>query len=590
MGKEFHEQADDVGLESYDHGCMGDIFPHKKNNRGLHGRCFGFGFGWMNPIILINKRAHISYSSSASSRADTMRSKKYEIHDRMNSGQHAKKVSKKVSYSQVKQGRDDLEVFKINKDVFLDILQDPGVGISQHFPRKQTSKAVKLTRSGSFPVSGLPCTRYVRFSTLEHKQKEVWSFRQGEKSVAGTQLSRGSDSQRWHRLVLSRLKDFKQRIKQTLKQVSIKDVHKKCQNVDSTDNEICNGGLHRMRRTKSINESLDRYTKLFEHSVNKEADLHHSKSLRISIEDQASSRELHGPKNFKSISFSSLSDIDSFRSLLHAVSRDALSVEVPIGSLLNYHKNKENDEHNEPKTINVHEGINKFELVEAVIEAELQEKMQEGSNRDSSSTNLSIDLNGEDIAKPCDLMEKTSPRQEQENAFGTRPTSEDKEADPSYNYVRDILELSGFLHNKCLHSWYSPDQPLNPSLFKELETFECSSIDELEANCDDDRRLVFDLVNEVLVEIGERTSIYFPKPFSCGISLMFKGNIVLGEVWRKVSRNLGFQLEHDESVDDIVGRDLETDGWIIFQPQTEFVALELEDLVFDEILDELLCL
>ncbi|KAE8728001.1 Detected protein of unknown function [Hibiscus syriacus] len=661
MGKEFHEQAaDDVEFESYDHDgtdCMGDIFDyhqwynvkkifrHRKYNRGSHGRCCvnprtismervietqgllraeadhlqktiktgsttdkssnkastkastnkekhkqwipgfsatpklhhfeysGFDFGWINPIILISKRDHVSYSSSTSSRADTLGSKKQDIHDRMNFSQHAKKLGK--------QGLDDLELFKVNKDLLVDIFQDPGVGVSHHLARKQTSEAVKLMRSGSFPVRGSPCTWYLQFSTLEHKQKEVWSFRQGEKSVAGTQSSQGSDSQR-------------------------------------------------MRRTKSINESLNRYTKLFEHDVSKEADLYHSKSLKLSKEGQVPSRELHGLKIFRSIS--SLSDNDSFRSLLHAVSCDGPSFEVPIGSILNYDENKENDEHNEPKIITIHEGIDKFELVEAVMEAELQEKMREGISHDSSSTNLLIDINGEHIAKPSDLMEKMGPRQEQESAFGdnpskdlTRKTSEgpalnhqnlpecevetftfskekatmlfeyDKEDDPSYNYVINILELSGFLQNKCLHSWYSPDQPLNPSLFKELETLlhprlECSSIDESGTNCDNDQRLVFDLVNEALVEISEKTAIYFTKPLSCRIGLMFNGNIVLREVWRKVSRNLAFQLKHDQSLDDIVDRDMEKDAWMIFQSQAESVALELEDLVFDELLDGLFCL
>ncbi|KAL4298334.1 hypothetical protein GQ457_12G028610 [Hibiscus cannabinus] len=696
MGKEFHEQAVDVELESYhchndDPGCMGAIFDYhhwynvKKMfpHRGRHGGCCasprtmsmercrlietrvllhdaadhlqvtqqtrktgsttnkssnndstkeltgkekhkqwipgfsatpqpqqtysthyfehsGFGFGWMIPIILINKRARTLYSSSTSSRADTSTSKKLEIHDRMNSGKHAKMLDKEV-----KEGLDVLEVLKVNKDLFLDILQDPRVSISQYVPGKQTSGVVKLTRSRSFPVSGLPCTRYLQFGTLEHKQKEVWPFRQGEKPAAGTQSFQGSDSQRWNRLLMNRLKDFKQRIKRTFKQISMKDVNNKCRNEDTTDNDICNGGINRMRRTKSVNESLDRYMKLFEHGVSKEADLHQSTCLRLSKEDQVPSKELHGPKIFRSIS--SLSDINPFRSLLHVVSRDALSLEMPIESILNYGANRENDAHNEPKSIHVHEGIDKFELVEVVIEAELQEKLREGNNHDSSSTDLSIYLNGEDIAKPCDLaMEKISPRQEQESASAGNPSREltegetesctflkerpamvfesNKEGDLRYNYVRDILELSGFVPNEGLHSWHSPDQPLNPSLFNELD---CSSIDELGTS---NHRLAFDLVNEALVEMSEKTCIYFPKPFSCGISLMAKGNIVVQEVWRKVGRNLGFQPEHDESLDDIVGRDLKKDAWIMLHVHAEFVAFELEELVFNELVDELVCL
>ena len=169
----------------------------------------------------------------------------------------------------------------------------------------------------------------------------------------------------------------------------------------------------------------------------------------------------------------------------------------------------------------------------------------------------------------------------------------DKEANPCYNYVRDILELSGFIQNEYLQTWYSTDQPLNPSLFKELETLlhpelECS-IEEVGSNCD--RQLVFDLVNEALLEISEKSSIYFPKPFSfnCRINLMLKGNNILQEVWTKVSRTLAFQPEYDQSLDDIVARDFAKDAWMNLQAEAEFVALELEDLVFDELLDELLC-
>ena len=71
---------------------------------------------------------------------------------------------------------------------------------------------------------------------------------------------------------------------------------------------------------------------------------------------------------------------------------------------------------------------------------------------------------------------------------------------------------------------------------------------------------------------------------------MLKGNNILQEVWTKVSRTLAFQPEYDQSLDDIVARDLVKDAWMNLQAEAEFVALELEDLVFDELLDEILYL
>ncbi|XWS28838.1 hypothetical protein CRYUN_Cryun25bG0106000 [Craigia yunnanensis] len=750
--------------ENHEHRVLGfSARPQSQQTDSTHHlEPSGFGLGWMNPIFLVRNRADTSEARSTSSLPETpgkqvTRSKKPDIHDTVdadndlehkeNSGKHAifqkkfdkrrgtrtlinqkltaKKLNKEVSDHQVKEGVDVLELFKVNKDLFLDILQDPEVGISQHFPGKQTSKSVKLKKSGSFPVPDSPRTRYLRSSTLEHKQKEVWSFRKGEKSLAGTQLSKssalrtddsfrsiiteeassssqGSDSRRWNQLVMNRLKDIKQRIKQALKerrksishtmvdgltlQVSSRDTVSSNERemseslekttkeqdtinnfnsflqTDASDHDTRNGRLKRIRRTKSINESLDRYTQLFEHSVSKEAGLHHSKSLKLTNENKVPSRG-RAPKFFRRIS--SLSDIESFCSLLREVSRDAHSSEMPIRSILNYDSNKESDAHNQPKSFSFPENIDKFELVEAVLEAELQEKLTEGNNR--GSTCLLVDGNREEIAKPCDFdeeivelpMEKSSPHQEQESVFAvnpsrelTQPTSDlsdltskaerpvseglglnrpnlpedeaesftfikdrrishgsieyetmgissrflifesEKEADPCYNYVRDILELSDFIQNEYLQTWYSTDQPLNPSLFNELETLlhpelECS-IEEVGSNCD--HQLVFDLVNEALLEISEKSSIYFPKPFSfnCRISLMLKENNILQEVWTKVSKILASQPEYDQSLDDIVARDLAKDAWMNLQAEAEFVALELEDLVFDQLLDEVL--
>ncbi|XP_039009758.1 protein TRM32-like [Hibiscus syriacus] len=282
-----------------------------------------------------------------------------------------------------------------------------------------------------------PRSGYFRSSTLEHKQKEGWSFQMGKKSVAGAQLSKSkeeassssqaSDSQRWNHLVMNRLKDIKQRIKQALKerrksikhtsvneltlQVSSRDplftneseavessekMASSCPPNNADDHDIDNGRLRMMIRTKSINESLDRYTRLFQHSASKEANLNHSRSLKLSNEDRVSSRGNNAPKFFRRIS--SLSDLESFCSLLYEVSYDALSSEIPIRSIQDNDADKETDPHIEPKPTSFREDIDKLELVEAVIESELQENRREGSNSCDST-------GGERIAKPCEFNE-----------------------------------------------------------------------------------------------------------------------------------------------------------------------------------------
>ncbi|XP_039009739.1 protein TRM32-like [Hibiscus syriacus] len=666
----------------------------------------GFGLGWMNPIILVRKQGDTSYTTSTKSkRPDIHESKNADQHfeHEGNSGKHANnnrgtrnlkpesiKLNKQVSYNQV-EAVDVLEIFKVNKDLFLDILQDPEVRISHHFPGKQTSKAVKLTKSGSFPMLDSPRSGYLRSSTLEHKQKEVWSFRRGEKSIAGAQLSKSktltrsangfqgfvkeeassspqaSDSQRWNHLVMNRLKDIKQRIKQTLKErlksinhtrsneltllVSSRDplstnerealessdkMASSCPPNNTEDHDIDNGRLRMMIRTKSINESLERYTRLFQHSASNEANLNHSRSLKLRNEDEVPSRGNNAPKFFRRIS--SLSDLESFCSLLYEVPYHAFSSEIPIRSIQDNDADKETDAHIEPKPTSFPEDIDNLEQVEAVIEAESQGNRREGLNS-RGSTGLSVDKSSEQIAKPCEfnedaveLTQSTSdlsgmtntaklplseglglnhsnfPESEAEYFMKERRrTSQesvdnktmgnssrllffepDREADPWYNYVKDILELSGFTRDEGRQIWFSPDQPLDPSMFKELETLLHpeleSTIDEFGSNRD--HRLIFDLVDEELLEMGEKSSVYFPKHFSfnTSISLKLKRNDVVEEVWIKVSKNLASQPEHDRSLDAIVARVLDRNAWMSIQAESEVVALELADLIFYELL------
>lgn len=153
---------------------------------------------------------------------------------------------------------------------------------------------------------------------------------------------------------------------------------------------------------------------------------------------------------------------------------------------------------------------------------------------------------------------------------------EEEDEDAYFYYVKKVLEVSGFLENKDNGQiWHSEDQPLNPSLLYELE------IQEKAVN----KELLFDLVNEAIVETDNQSHIYFPKRFP-------NGKRFLDQVWGRVEWSLsGLGAENrDRSLDDIVGRDLtKNDGWMNLRGESEWLTLELEDLIFDEVLDELLC-
>lgn len=165
--------------------------------------------------------------------------------------------------------------------------------------------------------------------------------------------------------------------------------------------------------------------------------------------------------------------------------------------------------------------------------------------------------------------------------------------DASFNYVREVLQLSGFIGNESLGTWYSLDQPLNPLVYKELEEYLHHELQyspaEMGGNCE--HQLLFDLINEVLLELYERSFTYFPQALSFNrhIHPMPKGNRVLDEAWSRICQYLSFRTNLDQSLDDIVAQDLaKGDGWLTHQFETECVVLELEEFIYDELLDELI--
>ncbi|KAL2509425.1 hypothetical protein Fot_33072 [Forsythia ovata] len=162
-----------------------------------------------------------------------------------------------------------------------------------------------------------------------------------------------------------------------------------------------------------------------------------------------------------------------------------------------------------------------------------------------------------------------------------------------FNYVRDVLELSGFSGNGILGKWHSAEQPVDPSVFEEVEGCliaqpYCSGNEE--GGCCN-HLLLFDLINEVLVDIYEKSFSYWHKPltFQSHIHRMPFGHHVLEEVWADISWYLSWKPEIFLTLDDAVSRDLaKVDSWMNLQFDAEFVGLEMEDLIFDDLLEELI--
>lgn len=152
---------------------------------------------------------------------------------------------------------------------------------------------------------------------------------------------------------------------------------------------------------------------------------------------------------------------------------------------------------------------------------------------------------------------------------------------PEFNYVKGVLELSGFSKNEALGKWHSSQNPLDPSMFEEIGG--CYCCEEGISN----QMLLFDLINQVLLHIHERSFCFWPSPLTSRSSIhpLPKGTRVLEEVWTEIKWLLSAA---PEAMDDGVSRDLgKNDGWMNLQLDAECVGLEMEELIFDDLVQEI---
>ncbi|OAY84737.1 Protein TRM32 [Ananas comosus] len=220
----------------------------------------------------------------------------------------------------------------------------------------------------------------------------------------------------------------------------------------------------------------------------------------------------------------------------------------------------------ELKSTKVH--LNKLEL--------LTESHRPREVNDGYSELIEEDFNKEDISEELDNI----------NTVHIQVNEKD-EAD--FQYVKSILKISGFSTSEILGDWYSPDQPVDPLHFEEAE----NSPREHDNYVDDDdsllnHMLLFDLINEILLEIYDSSFVTFPQfsGFCSRIRPMPTGYQVLKEVWANISRYLSSQLQIDQAVENVVAQDfVRNDGWMNLRFDSEYVGLELEDLILDDLID-----
>ncbi|RZB62938.1 protein TRM32-like isoform X2 [Glycine soja] len=507
-----------------------------------------------------------------------------------------------------------------------------------------------------------------------------------QKAIISSGPSQGSNHKGWNQVVLHQFKVIKQKIKYVLVEfrksgyqtTSAEAIHRRAspeysiiKNEEEISQSLEDGVVQQfkrskssnetrasdydsnkhdarlMRRTSSLNESLDRYTQLFEKSFSKDTKWQSSKSksLKLTNEDK-NHKNGHAPRfsrsnlsmpNLETLSFilqDALFDTNDIGTTVEAynrVHRKSVSLPLKIDKSLDHFKEAEIVETVEGSNRDVNPSLlsdmimEKIEEIDEEVTCDQKEEMHEPAVGDGSfpqekeemnnmTTNLSKEVmatlgtsfedNKTGNAEGTELNSLGSTLDELEtdlsykgNVYHSLPdsssdrnasvTAEDTDNTSNFKYVKNVLEFSGFLGNEHTQKRYTVDQPLKPSIFQDLDATLCHEIEPSEETIS--HQLLFNLVNEVLLEIYGRSPTYFPRPFSFNPRFhpMPKGNYLLDEVWNSVNSYLTLRPELDQTLEDVIGRDLaKGKGWMILQEEEEYVALELEEMIMDDLLDE----
>ncbi|OWM64634.1 hypothetical protein CDL15_Pgr020601 [Punica granatum] len=414
---------------------------------------------------------------------------------------------------------------------------------------------------------------------------------------------------------------------------------------------------HRRRhfkRTSSLDNSMDKYSRLFETSFNRESKNHISERLKVGEPEEAGSQVEREKKllgrilslpELKSYSFPS-EDSSSDAAALEAPNRADLSRTSSRGSSFDSRNSEdlqnqldeylEGDQTREKNARNAESAavVNSRELAEigppsihSEREADIDPTAKSSAGAVGPSPVQKLEVDSQEVTPYSQLQDlqrpeldtlDSSPIEQQDDPSIDEPLEPDLETDLEdtelhedepledflriqvnvkdielFNYVRDVLELSGLNGPEALEVWHSEDQPLDPSVLEEIEgcplmDLECSGNEESE---DCDHLMLFDMINEVLVDIYQQSVSYWPMPLSrhCHIHRMPVGPHLLKEVWTNIGTYLAYRPELDLTLDHAFSWDLEKHGgWMNLQFESECTGIELEDLIFDDLLEELI--
>lgn len=188
--------------------------------------------------------------------------------------------------------------------------------------------------------------------------------------------------------------------------------------------------------------------------------------------------------------------------------------------------------------------------------------------------------------EPCMLVSsdedtfKGSVDYSEENCKLTRLFKPEESRD--FSYLVDVLDEADFFEGNLETSferWYSPEIPLDPSLFDALE----KKYGEQTCWKKSERRLLFDRINSGLTEIlwPYADSSTRSKPLRTRVCATLRRNVIEEDLW-------GLLISHENEVnkdlsEKAVGREIR---WLDLGDDIDIIAREIEIFLFDELVVE----
>ncbi|KAL5549964.1 hypothetical protein UlMin_000140 [Ulmus minor] len=552
--------------------------------------------------------------SSAANKLDSMLRNSFEEsndYEPVESSLQDKKPVVDSSLTNSKEYLDALDIISVNKDYLVRVLQDPGSPLASHFCNQQALSA-KMSKSETFPS---PCSSG-RTSFEPGRLKNMQSMVETSHNSSPVHLKNKGETH----TVIKRFKDLKQKMKHVIKenrkerqriamdavlhkvpcgQNMEKEIDNQFKNITTTregDRVVLSPNERKtqsIQRASSFNKSIEMYCQMYETSFTRDAKHQTSEgSNTTTIEETPSFNTV--PKYFTRIlSLPELkSDFDPSEE-----SSNALSDELSIRRSEDRNVAVETSFDEISEEISVTRDV--IELTspkneEEVIELDLNENDYGNLTDEESEPNPTIldeqDTLGKQVDESSVVENEKLEKLIRHSTCDISHLLANTKDKAEFSYVRDILEQSGFSGNGFLGAWQANAQPVNPLVYNEGEgclvnDLDCSGNEE--GKCD--HLLLFDLINEVLMEIYRRSYSYCPFPLSdlSKIRPMPAGPYIFREVWRLISWYLRLRPEVGQSLDYVVSCDLaRSDGWMNLQFESECVGLEIEEMIFDDLLDE----